>query len=96
MRGLSASASVNGNRLTITVTDPSFERAREVEIALRGGTARSAAAVTLAAADPHAHNSFAEPRAVEPQAASVTLNGNVLVHAFPPASVTRITVELGG
>jgi len=96
MRGLSASASVNGNRLTLTVTNPSFDRAREVEIALRGGNARSAAAVTLAAADPHAHNSFAEPRAVEPQAASVTLNGNVLVHAFPPASVTRITVELGG
>jgi len=96
MRGLSASASVNGNQLTLTVTNPSFDRAREVEIGLRGGSARSAGAVTLAAADPHAHNSFAEPRTVEPRAAEVALNGNVLVHMFPPASLTRITVELGG
>ena len=95
MRGLNGSASVNGNQLTLTVTNPSMDQPREAEIIIHGGTARSVAGVTLAASDPHAHNSFADPRAVEPKAVTVTLKGSSVIHQFPPASVTKLTIRLG-
>jgi alpha-N-arabinofuranosidase len=95
MRGLNGSASVNGSQLTLTVTNPSMDHPCETEIQIHGGTPRSVAGVTLAAADPHAHNTFADPRAVEPKTAAVSLKGAAIVHQFPPASVTRLTITLG-
>jgi alpha-N-arabinofuranosidase len=95
MRGLNGSASVNGSQLTLTVTNPSIDQARETEIQIRGGTPRSVAGVTLSAADPRAHNRFEDPRAVEPKTVAVTLKGGAIVHQFPPASVTRLTIALG-
>jgi alpha-N-arabinofuranosidase len=95
MRGLNGSASVNGSQLTLTVTNPSMDQPRETEIQVHGGTPRSVAGVTLAAADPHAHNTFADPRAVEPKPVVVTLKGAAIVHQFPPASVTKLTITLG-
>jgi alpha-L-arabinofuranosidase len=90
-RGLNGSASVNGQKLTLTVTNPSLDQTREAEIAIRGGTARSAEAMMLAERDVHAHNSFEAPRAVEPKPVAVT--GKVF--SFPPASVTKLTFTLG-
>ena len=95
MRGLNGSASVNGSQLTLTVTNPSMDQPRETEIQVRGGTPRSVAGVTLAASDPRAHNTFADPRAVEPKTVAVMLKGAAIVHQFPPASVTRLTITLG-
>jgi alpha-N-arabinofuranosidase len=95
MRGLNGSASVNGSQLTLTVTNPSMDQVRETEIQVHGGTPRSVTGVTLAAADPHAHNTFADPRAVEPKTVAVTLKGAAIVHQFPPASVTKLTIALG-
>ena len=95
MRGLNGSASVNGSQLTLTVTNPSMDQPRETEIQVHGGTPRSVAGVTLAAADPHAHNTFADPRAVEPKTVAVSLRGGAIVHQFAPASVTRLTITLG-
>jgi alpha-L-arabinofuranosidase len=95
VRGLNGSASVNGSQLTLTVTNPSMDQPRETEIQIHGGTPRSVAGVTLAAADPHAHNTFADPRAVEPKTVAVSLKGAAIVHQFPPASVTRLTITLG-
>jgi len=95
MRGLNGSASLAGKQLTLTVTNPSLDQAREAEIAIRGGSAREAAGMALAPADPHAHNSFEDPRAVEPKAVTVALKGAGLVHRFPPASVTKLTFSLG-
>jgi alpha-N-arabinofuranosidase len=94
-RGLNGSASVNGNQLTLTVTNPSLEQAREAEIVVRGGTPRSAAGMILAENDAHAHNSFEAPRAVEPKAVAVALKGAGAVFQFPPASVARLTFTLG-
>ncbi len=93
--GLAGSASLNGKQLTVTVTNPSLDQARETEIVVRGGAPASAKATTLSAPDPHAHNSFAEPKAVEPKEASATIRGSVVVHRFPPASVTRMDITLG-
>jgi alpha-N-arabinofuranosidase len=95
MRGLNGSASVNGSELTLTVTNPSIDQPRETEIQVHGGTPRSVAGVTLAASDPRAHNTFEDPRAVEPKTVAVTLKGAAIVHQFPPASVTKLTITLG-
>jgi alpha-L-arabinofuranosidase len=95
MRGLNGSASVTGNQVTLTVTNPSMDQPREAEIQVHGGTPRSVAGVVLAAGDPRAHNSFQDSRAVEPKTVAVALKGSAIVHRFPPASVTKLTVTLG-
>ncbi len=93
--GLSASASMAEKRLTLTVTNPSMDQAREVAIALRGAAkVKYIEATVLAAADVHAHNSFAQPRAVEPKKVPVTVVDRDWVHRFPPASVTKLSIEL--
>ena len=95
MRGLNGSASLRERELTVTVTNPSLDQARTAEIAVRGGSVRSAAGVTLAAADPHAHNTYQNPRAVEPKEIAVKVTSGGITHQFPPASVTRLTISLG-
>ncbi len=95
MRGLNGSASLIDRQLTLTVTNPSLDRELETEIVLHGGTVRSATGVSLASNDPHAHNTFENPKAVEPKRASLTVKGSVITHRFPPASVTKLTITLG-
>jgi alpha-N-arabinofuranosidase len=49
----------------------------------------------LATRDIHAHNSFDEPRNVEPIEAPVAApRGGTLVYEFAPASVTRLQIVL--
>jgi alpha-N-arabinofuranosidase len=92
--GLFCSASLNEKRLTLTVANPSLDQTRETDIRLRGGSIGSINAVVLAAADIHAHNTFENPRAVEPRQAQVSGSGSALTHAFPPASVTKLEFSL--
>jgi alpha-N-arabinofuranosidase len=92
--GLSGSASLDGKRLTLTVTNPSIDREREVEIVLRGAAAKSVQAMVLAAADVHACNTFAAPRAVEPVTEAKQARGRAWVRRFAPASVTLLDMEL--
>jgi alpha-L-arabinofuranosidase len=92
--GLSGSASVNGKQLTLTVTNPHISEAREAEIAVRGARVESAAARVLAAPDVHAHNSFANPRAVEPRDEQVRAAAGAITYRFAPASVTRLSMTL--
>ncbi len=95
MRGLSASGSVNGSTLTVTVTNPSLDQARDVEIAIRGAKPGTVQTTVLAAANAQAHNTFAEPRAVEPKAGTARVDGSRVRVQCPPASVSRLTVVLG-
>jgi alpha-L-arabinofuranosidase len=95
VRGLNGSASVAGKRLTVTASNPSYDQAREAEIVVRGGSIAAAKAWLLAAADVHAHNDFANPRAVEPKQVSVTAKGSTLVFRFPAASVAKFELTLG-
>ena len=62
----------------MTVTNPSLDQPREVEIGLRGASIGSGKVVTLAAADAHAHNSFENPHAVEPREENLQANGSKL------------------
>jgi hypothetical protein len=44
----------------------------------------------------HAHNSFANPREVEPRDEEVRTPGTgAFVYRFAPASVTRLSITLG-
>jgi alpha-N-arabinofuranosidase len=96
--GLAGSASIKDKTLTLTVVNPHVSEPREAQIALQGGafSAGPVSALTMAAADVHAHNTFDQPKAVEPreERAGAVQNG-ILSHRFPPASVTRLTIALG-
>lgn len=92
--GLYCSASLREKRLTLTVTNPGLDQTREAEIGLRGARVTAAQVVTLAAPDVHAHNTFDNPRAVEPQAGKIAASGSTLTHRFPPASVTKLELAL--
>jgi alpha-N-arabinofuranosidase len=94
IRGLNGSASMAGKRLTITVSNPHLTQASAAEITLRGGAVRAASGVVLAAPDVHAHNTWERPNAVEPAPVAVTAKGSVIAHTFPPASVTKLSIEL--
>jgi alpha-N-arabinofuranosidase len=93
--GLGGSATIKDRTLTLTVVNPHVGEWRDAEIAVRGAVPASAKAATIAATDIHAHNTFEQPRAVQPREARVTAPRNgLIVHRFPPASVTRLTVDL--
>ena len=94
LRRLSSSASVNGKQLTVTVTNLHMTQPATVHIQLHGASPTSVDAVTLSASDPHAHNTFAAPDAVAPKAVTVAAKGSTITHDFPPASVTRLSVQL--
>lgn len=93
--GLAGSASLKAKTLTLTAVNPHVSEARDTEIAVRGAAIASARATTLAAADIHAHNSFDQPRGVQPVEGPVSApRDGLIVHRFPPASVTRLTVDI--
>jgi alpha-N-arabinofuranosidase len=94
--GLSGSASVKEKTLTLTLVNPHVSQPLAVDIAVRGAKAVSAQAVVLNAPQPNAHNTFAQPRAVQAKEQKVDApRDGALVHQLPPASVTRLTVTLG-
>lgn len=92
--GLAGSASLHGKTVVVTVVNPHASEPRAAEINLRGGSARSAKATVLAAPDIHAHNDFDHPQAVEPKAAPADVSGARFSWTFPPASVTKLEIEL--
>src|SRR5205085_7437775 len=94
LRGLNGSASLRDRQLTLTVTNPDFNAAKEAEIAVHGAGVREVSVTALTAKDIHAHNSFDNPRAIEPQQSQATLKGGTLVYNFAPASVTRLQIML--
>jgi alpha-N-arabinofuranosidase len=94
LRGLNGSASLDGKRLVLTVTNADLKAAREAQIVVRGATVKSVKGISLTASDVHAHNSFADPNRIQAKEIPTTLTGGDLVHTFAPASVTRLDLEL--
>jgi alpha-L-arabinofuranosidase len=93
--GLAGSASIKDKTLTLTVVNPHVTEPRETEIALRGASIASLRADVLRAEDIHAVNTFDRPTVVKPrQDPSEPPRGNVAIHRFAPASVTRLTIGL--
>jgi alpha-L-arabinofuranosidase len=93
--GLSSSASRRDRQLTLTVTNPDLNQARATEIALRGASIKEVQATTLTAEGIHTHNSFENPRAIEPKDGQpMSKSGASFIHQFAPASVTRLKITL--
>ena len=94
--GLSASASVKDKTLTLTVTNPHISEAQEVEIAVRGGTAGAVKGAQLTRRTSRRTTRSRNPNALVLTDATVAaVQNGVLVHRFPPASVTRLQFALG-
>ncbi len=92
--GLQGSASLHDKQLILTVVNPHHNQSRETEIAIRGASIRSGVSRTLTSADIRARNTFANPRGLEPKDAPVNASGPTIVLQFPPASVTRLQLDL--
>jgi alpha-N-arabinofuranosidase len=93
--GLAGSASLNNKQLTLTVVNPDLTNARETEIVVGGARAASFRSRVLSASDVHTHNSFENPRALEPKdGPENAVAGGTLVFRFEPASVTRLQIAL--
>ena len=93
--GLQGSASLRGKEVVLTVVNPHVSEARETLIAMRGGRVSSASLTTLTSTDIQAHNTFAEPAALEPQTKKLDVNGEELAMVLPAASVNKLTLALG-
>jgi alpha-N-arabinofuranosidase len=92
--GLNGSASVSGKQLTLTVVNPHVSRPVEAEIVIRTAPVSGGSATVLTASDIHAHNDFQHPDLVKPASAKVTVRSGRIVHEFPPASVSALSLIL--
>lgn len=90
---LDGSASLADRRLVLTCTHAGLSEPLAVEVTLDGARAGAARALALAG-KPQAHNTFAEPERVKPQALEVEARGGKVVFEMPPCAVARIEVEL--
>ena len=91
---LAGSASRHDRQVTLTVVNTHASEPMETEISVRGAVVQSASGIVLTAADIHAHNTFEQPHAVEPRALPGTGQGPKLMQTFPPASVSKLTLQL--
>jgi alpha-N-arabinofuranosidase len=99
LAGLSGSASVlpgsNGKTITLTVVNPHLHNDLTTEVAIGGASILSIRGTVLVAPDIHAHNDFDHPNAVTTADAKLgTVSAGRLVHTFPAASVTALTLTL--
>lgn len=92
--GLRGSASLHDKQLVLTVVNPDVSAAREAEIGIRGGSIQSGSATFLTHSDIHAHNSFDQKNVLTPQTKAVEGKGRTLTYSFPPASVTKLALQL--
>jgi alpha-L-arabinofuranosidase len=94
LTGLSGSASLKDKKLTLSVVNSSASEPLEAEIVLRGGSASGGSATVLAHTDIHAHNTFDMPETVKPRDIAFSAAGPRLRFIFPPASVSKLTVQI--
>jgi len=93
--GLNGSSSLHEKDLVLSVVNPHTSEPRSAEIIVRGGPIKSATAITLTNSDIRARNTFDHRDAVAPRAADLAMSGPVLIHTFPAASVTVLTLHMG-
>ena len=96
---ISGSASVKGSTLTVTLVNASATEATETSVRLLGGSLKSVIQTTgleFPAGDIHAHNTVENPTVVTlaEQSLASSLDATSLVVNLPPASVTKLTLEV--
>jgi alpha-N-arabinofuranosidase len=92
---IAGSASLSGDKgLTLTLVHSHASEPAEVAIRLRDASASSVRRTTLTHEALNAHNTFEHPDEVVPKTSATDLRGADLRCTLPPASVTRLDVEL--
>jgi alpha-N-arabinofuranosidase len=94
LAGLAGSASVQNNRLTVTLTNPSLENAVIARIRLQGAAAQEARGQVLTHADMRAANTFEKPGEVAPAALPVKLVQGGLEVTIPKQAVAALEVRI--
>jgi alpha-L-arabinofuranosidase len=74
--------------------NPSVSESRETQLVIHGAQIKSATATVLTHSDMHAHNTFDQRSVVTPQTKNIDAPKRPFVHTFPPASVTKLVLEL--
>jgi alpha-N-arabinofuranosidase len=92
--GLKGSASLHDKQIILSVVNPSVNDPREAEITIRNSRIQSAVSTTLTHPDIHAHNTFDQKEVVSPQTKPIAVSSGSLIHTFPPASVTKLAMQL--
>jgi alpha-L-arabinofuranosidase len=93
--GLKGSASRKGNLITLTIVNPNVDKSQVSQIAVRGASVKAASGIFLGATDIHAHNTFEQPSAVQPQTLNVSVSLGLLNVTLPAASVTKLQITVG-
>lgn len=91
---VAGSASIKGQTLFVTLTNSHASQAVETEIEVFGGAQISSVQAQVLTGEIHAHNTFAQPEALKPQASAIA-PAKKLIHAgLPPASVSALQITL--
>jgi alpha-L-arabinofuranosidase len=93
LASLCGSCSIRGKTAVLTVVNSEIKTAKQAAIHIRGASIASMRAMVLTSSDIHAHNTFDQPRAIEPvekKTAGVASPN----YEFPPASVTKLVIQL--
>lgn len=94
LASLLGSCSVQGSRAVLTVVNPDIQNGQETVIDVRGRRITAARATVLSSSDIHAHNTFANPNALQPKEDTNVRAASPLNYTFAPASVTRLDLDL--
>ena len=92
--GLSASASVKGAELILSLVNPKLERDLTVECSLRRRVAKEGKAQILHDADFNACNSFDQPGRIVPRPCPVSVEGSKIRLDLPAMSVATVILQL--
>ena len=93
--GLSGSASIRDQSLTITLTNPSLQEGVVTRIRLGGGARiREGRATVLTHEDMHATNTFEKPNEVGLAALATQVSGDTVTVTVPKQAVVAVSLEL--
>lgn len=92
--GLSASASLHGRTVTVTLTNPSHSSPQQVSVRLASGSPRGARAKMLTHPDMQAANTFEAPDEVRIQPLNATVSGDRVLVSLPKHAIAALQIEL--
>ncbi len=95
MPAVSGSASISGERLTLTLTNASLDTAISTQIRLKSGDIREAMGTVLTHPNMTAGNAFDRPHEVEPAPARVLVSGGRAELLLPPRAVVSLQLRVG-
>jgi alpha-N-arabinofuranosidase len=94
MPGLSGSASVNGKKLTVTITNPSLDSPVAAQIRLTSGSIVEGRGSVLTHAEMNAGNTLDRPNEVKLSPLPVTVRGNATEISIPQHAVVSLDLKM--